>query len=180
MSLLAIKIEGLKVSQERQVREMINTPSGTIEIYEPTLDDISEIIEMQRSQQFGADTGVVSFDGVTVIRELFPLLTNIDLGEISDEELSDIIENPTVHLLIAQQIVAQIVAEANLLYTQRVKTELMNSESTMAQVELLNVIPSLIIEKAKGDGKVAELVKKAEEAGKELEEAIKSEQQETE
>jgi hypothetical protein len=180
MVFLGINIKGFKVanSEERQLREMINTPQGTIEVYEPTMDMLSDIIELQRTQNFGADTGTVSFDGIQVVRTLFPMLTNVDLSDSTDEELSEIIENPSVHLLIAQQVVAQIVAEANKLYAQRIKTELMNSESTMAQVELMNSIPSLLIEKAKGEGKVSELVQKVEEAGKELEEAIRKEQQE--
>lgn len=179
MVFLAINIKGLGLSEVRQIRELINTPQGTIEVYEPTLDEISKVVDLQRSQGFGSDTGLVSFDGITVIRELFPLLTNIDLGDLSDEELDKIIANPSVHLLIAQQIVAQIVAESNKLYAERVKTELMNTESTMAQMELLGTIPSLIIEKAGKDGRVAELYEKVEEAGKELEKAIEREKQES-
>ena len=176
MVFLSIKLKELKVSKEgRQIREMVNTPSGAIGVYEPTIDDISQIVDLQREQGFGAETGVVSFDGVTVIRELFPLVTNIDMQELSDEEIQDVIENPSVHLLIAQQLVAQIVAEANKLYAERVRTELMNTESTLAQVELMNAIPAMIVEKAKGEGKVSELVEKVEQASKDLEEAMKNE-----
>lgn len=178
MRILAINITGLKVDQaQKRTRDLINTPQGTIEIYEPTMEDMQKIIDMQKGEGF--ESGVVSFDGITVIRELFPLLTNITIGEnLTDEELTNIIENPSVHFLIAQQVIAQIVSESNKLYAERMKTELMKTESTMAQVELLNSIPALIVENAKSEGKVAELVDKAEKAGKELEEAIKKEQEE--
>jgi hypothetical protein len=178
MVFLGINIKGFALSEQRQIRELVNTPQGTIEIYEPSIDDIAVIVDLQRNQDFGSETGVVSFDGVTVIRELFPLLTNIDLTDSTDEELGKIIANPTVHLLIAQQIVAQIVAESNKFYAERLKTELMQTESKMAQMELLSTIPSLIIEQAGKDGKIADLVEAVEHAEKELSEAIEREQEE--
>jgi uncharacterized radical SAM superfamily Fe-S cluster-containing enzyme len=176
---VAVKISDLKVSQsERQVREYLNTPQGAIEVYEPTLEDIQKIIDMQKAEDM--ENGVVLFDGVQVIRELFPMLTNIDLGDLTDEQLEEVIENPSIHLLTAQQFVAQIVAEANKLYAERVKTELMNAESTMAQMELISTIPTTIIENAKKEGKIGELVEKVEKASKELDEAIKRETEDNE
>lgn len=172
---MAVNITGLKVQQDtKTIREIINSPQGQIEVYEPTMEDMQNIVDLQRGE--GYVTGTVSFDGRDVIRQLFPMLTNIDLGDLSDEELEDIIHNPSIHLLMTQQVVAQIVFESNKLYAERIKTELMNSESTMSQVELMNSIPALIMEQAKGDGKVADLVNKVEEAGKELEEAMKEEE----
>lgn len=175
---MGINIKGMQVSNEKQVREIINTPQGSIEIYEPNFETVKTIVDMQFGQQFGAETGVISFDGATVIKELFPLLTNIELNDLTDEELEDVINNPSIHLLIAQQIVAQIVAESNKLYAQRVKTELMTADSTMAQVELINSIPNIILDKAKRDGNVSDLMSKVESASKELEEAIEKEAKE--
>ena len=168
-----ISISNFKVGQKnRTIRELITTPQGNIEVYEPRIEDIQAIIDLQREQNFGAETGVVRFDGAVVIRSLYPMLTNINLGELTDEELEEVIENPSIHLLIAQQVIAQIVAESNKLYAERVKTELMNAESSLAQAEIMNQLPQFIIEKAKGDGKIAELVQKVEEASEKLEEVI--------
>ncbi|PEA25804.1 hypothetical protein CN984_12315 [Bacillus cereus] len=173
---MGIEITSLGVA-ERQVRELIRTPQGNIEVYEPTVDDIAEIIDLQRDKGLGMEDGKIAFDGVDVMKTLFPLLTNIDFGDISDEELSKIIENPSIHLLIAQQYVAQVVAESNKLYAQRVKTELMNTDSTLAQMELLNTIPSIIVENAKRDGRMAELVDKVAEVSDDLEKAIEKEKE---
>ncbi|PGA05630.1 hypothetical protein [Bacillus mycoides] len=173
---MGIEITSLGVA-ERQIRELIRTPQGNIEVYEPTVNDIADIVDLQRDKGLGMDDGKIAFEGVDVIKTLFPLLTNIDFGDISDEELGKIIDNPSIHLLIAQQYVAQIVAEANKLYAQRVKTELMNTDSTLAQMELLNTIPSIIVENAKRDGKMAELVDKVVEVSGELEQAIEKEKE---
>lgn len=165
----------INTGENRQVRESISTPTGIIEVYEPTIEDITEIINLQKEEDM--KRGIVDFSGEDVIRNLFPLLTNIDFGDITDEELQEIIENPSVHLLTAQQIVAQIVTEANKLYFERMKTEIMNADSTMTQMELLAKLPQMIIDKAKenGEGKVYELAKKMEEVGKELDEALERE-----
>ncbi|WP_151035690.1 hypothetical protein [Bacillus wiedmannii] len=173
---MGIEITSLGVA-ERQVRELVRTPQGNIEVYEPTVDDIADIIDLQRDKGLGMDGGKIAFDGVDVMKTLFPMLTNIDFGDISDEELGKIIENPSIHLLIAQQYVAQVVAEANKLYAQRVKTELMNTDSTLAQMELLNTIPSIIVENAKRDGKMAELMDKVVEVSDDLEKAIEKEKE---
>lgn len=163
----------------REVRELINSPQGMIEVYEPTIEDIAQIIEWQHDNGFGMGNDTISFEAVDVLKKLFPLLTNIDFSNVDDEALQKVIDRPSIHLLIAQQIIAQIVAEANKLYAQRMKTQLLNAESSMAQVELINTMPSLIVETAKRNGRVGELLEKAEKIGNELEEAIKKEELET-
>ncbi|MCY7947014.1 hypothetical protein P8891_05965 [Bacillus atrophaeus] len=168
---MGINIEGLK-TQEKQIRELINTPQGTIEVYEPNIDDIEKIIEIYRGNGFNVEDDVATFDGVQVIKEFFPLLTNIEFGDITDEKVQDIVENPSVHFLIAQQVVAQIVAESIKLYSQRVKTELMKADSMMAQMELIEAIPSLIVEQAKKDGKVSDLLDNVLKVEEELKDAI--------
>jgi hypothetical protein len=179
MIILAIKIQDLTVRKdERQVRDLVNSPQGAIEIYEPTVEDLAKIIDLQAGKGMDGNTEVVSFEGTEVIKNLFPLLTNIDMTDLSDEEIKSAIDNPSVHLLIAQQLVAQIVQEANKLYLEQIRTGMMESDSMMGQVELMNAIPAMIMEKAKGDGKVSQLVSKVEQVGKELEEALAREQEE--
>lgn len=173
--IFVVNINSLGITKERQIREIIPTPQGQIEVYEPTMDDISSIIDLQHGDEM-METGVVSFDGATVIKSLFPLLTNISFDGVSEDELQYTIDNPSVHLLITQQVVAQIVAEANKLYAMRVKTELMSAESTMAQMELMGAIPAFIVEKAKGDGNIAKLVEEVKKAEKELVEVVEREE----
>jgi len=178
LEFLTVDFQGLGLLEQRNVREVINTPQGAIEIYEPNIDDVSKIIDLQKDMGFGMESATVMFEGVAVIRDLFPLLTNIDFGDMTDEQMENVINKPSIHLLITQQIVAQIVAESNKLYAQRIKTELMNTESTIAQMELLNQIPAMIVDRAKRDGKVAELMNNVERLSDELDEAVEREEAE--
>lgn len=158
-----VNISQLGLPQEtRKIREIINTPHGQIEIYEPTVEEADAIIELERQEgiDFGEDR--IQFDGLTVLKGLFPILTNINMKDLSDEELTEIIENPSIHLLIAQNIVAQIVSDVNKLYSERIKAEIKSAESVLSQAELIASIPSVIREQAKNNEELSELVNKVD------------------
>ncbi|MCP1324272.1 hypothetical protein [Bacillus sp. S0628] len=171
-----IKLDSLQVVQEgeRQIREYVNAPQGRIEIYEPTLVDANKIIELQNEQGMSFEQNKIIFDGMTMMKRVFPLLTNIDATHLSDEEINGIIDNPSVHLLIAQNIVAQILSEINKLYAENMKAELISAESVLAQSELINSIPTAIMQHAKHNLDVRERVEKVDEATIGLKEAMEN------
>lgn len=160
---MAISISQLGLfGNTRKVREYINSPSGQIEIYEPTVQDADVIIDLQREEGFDFGQDTIRFDELLVLKRLFPLLTNIETDKLSDEELNKIIENPSIHLLIAQNIVAQIISEVNKLYAERIKSEIIGAETVLAQAELISSIPNIIREQAKGDKELSALVDKVD------------------
>jgi hypothetical protein len=170
-----IDIKSFKASldkKERLIRDYINTPSGVIEIYEPTADDVAAIIDIERGLGLDIDTNTIAFDDVTVATKIFPLVTNITINELEEDELRDILKNPSVHLIQAKHIVAQILAEANKAYTLRLKTELIQSDSQIAQMELINAIPAAIMDRAKRDGRHAELNGEIVKLNKDIEERM--------
>lgn len=169
MNILAINITSLTTpTEERKIREYINTPQGAIEIYEPTLDDVNSIIEIQRESGFDFNSEFLDFDGVVLLTKIFPLVTNIETGDLPDEEIQKIIDNPSIHLLIAQNIVAQIISEANKLYAQHLKAELASAETALAQADLVSSIPQIINEHAKRDENVAEALKEIAQLSDEI------------
>lgn len=164
---MSVKIKELGLSNpeiSRSVRERISTPNGVINVYEPSMQDLETILEIQRKNGFDLQSDIVEFDENTMVKEIFPLLTDVDFEGISQEELAFVLENPSVHLLIAQNVIAQIIAEANKLFAHRIKADLANAESVLTQVELINSIPALIEETAKRDPKIAEKVEAIREA----------------
>ncbi len=177
---MAINITSLGLPQEgeRKVRERINTPNGTIEVYEPSLDDVNEILDIQRDSGFDFNSDIVEFDEIVLTTRIFPLLTNIEFNDLRDEELQKIIDNPSIHLLIAQNIVAQIISEANKLYAERLKAELASADSVMSQSELINSIPNLIEETAKRNPEVAQNLEAIKLATAEITEQMEKEESE--
>lgn len=164
----------------RKVRERINTPDGAINVFEPSLQDLEMILEIQRKNGFDLQSDIVEFDESTMVKEIFPLLTDIDFEGMSQEELDAVLANPTVHLLIAQNIIAQIISEANKLFAHRIKADLANADSVLTQVELINSIPALIEETAKRNPEVAKQVEAIREATLAFAEDMDSEEDEKE
>lgn len=181
--ILGINIKDLGLADKKVVRETVKAPQGLIEIYEPSVDDVLFILDLQNESMGDKDiseVNAVSFDGKTVLTKIFPSLTNIDMTGVSEEELDNIIENPSIQLLIAQQYVAQIISEINLLYTEQMKTKLKESENLMSMVQLMNEIPVAIMESAKQSGQYSELVENVERLSKEVEKAMELEDEKAE
>lgn len=146
-----VKLTDLKETAERKIRESIKTPTGTINIYEPSVDDFNNILDIQKAE--GKREGdIIAFDEATVIRKLFPILTDLDLANITDEELEAIVQKPSVHLLVVQNIVSQIVAEVNTMFLQRIKTELLQTGALVEQAKITSLIPSIMKGEAERTG----------------------------
>lgn len=174
---MAIQLQSLSINQnEKTVREYIKTPQGSIEVYEPTLDTVNEIIAIQRKNGIDLSDDVVTFTAKSVLTEIFPLTTNIETGNLSDEEIEKIIDNPSIHLLIAQNIVAQIISESNKLYAEQMKANLAAAEGALAQADLINAIPEVFNEHARRSPEVAQNLKVIQEAQERVEELIQEEE----
>lgn len=56
-------------------------------MYEPSLADANEILNIQRENGFDFNSDIVEFDEVMMVTKIFPLLTNIELEDLPKEEL---------------------------------------------------------------------------------------------
>lgn len=165
-------------SSEKVIRSTIQSPQGVIEVYEPTMEQVTKIVQMAIDTNENAfETGLVKFDAEMTINVIFPMLTNIDLGDSDEETLKDIIQNPSVHLIMTQQVVEGIIHECMTLYALRMQSELKGAESQMAQVELLSTIPQYVLEVAKKDGRSGELAEKYKEISEKVDEIAKAEKE---
>ncbi|MEX3625181.1 hypothetical protein [Viridibacillus arvi] len=178
---MAIQLNQLTVNTDvKKVREYISTPQGSIEVYEPTLEMANEILAIQEESGFDFASGIVKFDEITLLTKVFPLLTNIETGDLPEDELQKIIDNPSIHLLIAQNIVAQIISEINKLYAERLKAELASAETVLAQSDLISTIPSIINEHAKRNPEVAESLRQIDSVQSEVEQLMEQGEKPTE
>lgn len=172
-----VKLKDLKAPKERYIREVITTPNGAIRVFEPHLDDIETVLNIQNEDgEKGKD--FVEFPDDVVIRQLFPLLTDLDMSDISDEELRDIVENPSIYLLQVQNIVSQIVTEINSMFMQRLKSELLQANAIVDQASLVQAIPQIVSKEARrlGNDKEADKFSKlSKSVNKEVEEEAEEE-----
>lgn len=135
----------------RAIRKSVFTSNGdSIIIYEPTREDIAKIMEMQERwvQNQTADGLEFEPDQYQVIRELFPLLTDIEgLEELTDEEIQELDENPNVLFMQAAQVVQQIIAEVFSLIVLNYDKSIAESEAIIAtNNSVLNTIQNTVIQ----------------------------------
>ncbi|MBK1611793.1 hypothetical protein [Bacillus cereus] len=172
---MTIKLSELHVPQgeERKIREYVKSPQGMIEVYEPTVTDADTILDLQRGENPNfANSETLRLSGKTVLKVLFPMLTNISVEGMSDEELDDVIENPSIHFLLAQKYISQIVSEVNKLYVEHVKDEIAKADSLISQTELIDAIPAMILEQAKRDPELADIAEKVMDSKGKLDKKI--------
>lgn len=135
----------------RAIRKSVfNSNGDTIIIYEPTREDISKIMEMQERwvQNQTADGLEFEPDQYQVIRELFPLLTDIEgLEDLTDEEIQELDENPNILFMQAAQVVQQIIAEVFSLIVLNYDKSIAESEAIIAtNNSVLNTIQNTVIQ----------------------------------
>jgi len=108
---MAIHFKELKnYKNNRNIRAVVMNGSQHVNVYEPSMDDVQFILDSQKEW-------VSLEDGVTItdedfIREFLPRFTDIEgIEDMTDEEISDVIENPTVALLSINAEIESIVTE---------------------------------------------------------------------
>lgn len=173
----------------RAIRKSVFTSNGdSIIIYEPTREDIAKIMEMQERwvQNQTADGLEFEPDQYQVIRELFPLLTDIEgLEDLTDEEIQELDENPNILFMQAAQVVQQIIAEVFSLIVLNYDKSIAESEAIIAtNTSVLNTIQNTVVQASIEAGDPTLFDKINEEIEKEYEkgslESLRSELAQTE
>lgn len=126
---MAVKLASLKNDPKyRKVRDMVVVGNDTITIYEPTAEDVDRIIDLQE-EFFSDESNEIRIDGADVVRHLFPLLTDIEgMDDLTDDEIEDIVENPTVALSQVEQHIKIIITEVYKNVVLAVKSDLLEAD----------------------------------------------------
>ena len=114
---------------DRQILTVVSTPTGQVTIFEPSKDDVQEIMQMQDMvaafNQQSEEDNTLDIDGTSILRELIPRLTDLEIDpDMSDEEMSQIIENPSLELLEINSVIQDIVTKIYTLMINNFRGEL--------------------------------------------------------
>ena len=86
--------------ENRTIRMVVDTPTGVVTIFEPTNDDIREIMQLDDMvaafNQENSEENELDISGTTIMKELIPRLTDLDLDDMTDDEITEVINNLTV------------------------------------------------------------------------------------
>src|SRR5699024_3972362 len=108
---MAVHFRKLKNDQEnRSVRAVIMNGSEHINVYEPSLKDVKDIIDAQEGWVSVEDG--VNISDEDVLKKLIPMLTDIEgMEDMTDEEIVDVANNPSVSFLSVQSEIQSIIIE---------------------------------------------------------------------
>ena len=86
--------------ENRSIRMVVDTPTGQVTIFEPTNEDLQEIMQLDDmvaafNQESDGDNEL-DISGTTIMKELIPRLTDLDMDGMSDDEITEVIEHLTV------------------------------------------------------------------------------------
>lgn len=138
---------------DRQILTVVSTPTGQVTIFEPSKDDVQEIMQMQDMvaafNQQSEEDNTLDIDGTSILRELIPRLTDLEIDpDMSDEEMSQIIENPSLELLEINSVIQDIVTKIYTLMINNFRGELELQKLVNASEEIGDQTLSMYISEA--------------------------------
>ena len=161
----------------RQILEVINTPTGAVTIFEPSKDDVNKIMQLKEMvdafNQENADENLLDINGTTILKELIPLLTDLEIdSDMTDEEMAQIIENPTVELSLITSVLSSVVTNIYTLMIMNFKNNLELRNMVDQTEEISDSALAMFISK---QSKTDEGRKQIEEINKQSEKIVKME-----
>lgn len=140
---MTVKISKLKnKAEKRNIREVVSVNGDIINIFEPTEEDVRQIMEYQEKYLQGDDFEIT---GAELIKVFFKLLTDIDgIDDLTDEEIDDIVENPSVAFLMVQSVIEGIILDVFRYIVSNARNEVVmadfNAQAEIAQTDLLESV----------------------------------------
>lgn len=130
-----MKLSYLKNTQEnRKIRDVVMSAGSSINVYEPTLVEIDEILKLQ--EKWASKDGI-EVSGIDVIKVLFPMLTDLEgIDEMTDEEVREVNDNPTNAFLQIQYNIETIITEIYKTTILKTRKEILDTD---LQVEAYKV-----------------------------------------
>lgn len=161
--------------KNKKIRTIIDTPEGSITVFEPTTDDVAQMMELQdfiaSANQPPEERANLEIRGQTIMKVLVPMLTDMEVPEdMSDEELQNIIDNPTLALSLVTQVLSGIVTDvySTMMYmlSNEMKRDLLQEAVTVVSDNSSSLVKKMMLKENGGN----ELVRELEKAEQDVEE----------
>ena len=167
-----MKLSYLKNTKEhRKIRDVVMSSGSTVNIFEPTLEEIDEILILQ--DEWVSDEGM-NISGADVVKVLFPMLTDLEgIDEMTESEVQEVIDNPSNAFIQIQYHIETIITEVYKTAILKARKEILEKdlevESYKVSEEVFDRTLSLAA-KNNGTKEVFDKLQNAEEEFKQAEE----------
>lgn len=125
----------INTNQDRIVRKTINLVDKEIIIYEPVETEYNEIIEYVKINKLQVITGSET------IKYLLPLLTNLDLKDVSEDKLNEILNKKPLWLQLTIAELQSIVNQICSLELLDTINKIQDAENLLATYEIIQKAP---------------------------------------
>ena len=170
-----MKLSYLKNTKEyRKIRDVVMSSGSTVNIFEPTLEEIDEILNLQ--DEWVSDEGM-NISGADVVKVLFPMLTDLEgIDEMTESDVQEVIDNPSNAFIQIQYHIETIITEVYKTAILKARKEILEKdlevENYKVSEEVFDRTLSLAA-KNNGTKEVFDKLQEAEEEFKQAEEAEK-------
>lgn len=170
-----MKLSYLKNTKEyRKIRDVVMSSGSTVNIFEPTLEEIDEILKLQ--DEWVSDEGM-NISGADVVKVLFPMLTDLEgIDEMTESDVQEVIDNPSNAFIQIQYHIETIITEVYKTAILKARKEILEKdlevENYKVSEEVFDRTLSLAA-KNNGTKEVFDKLQNAEEQFNQAEEAEK-------
>ena len=170
-----MKLSYLKNTKEyRKIRDVVMSSGSTVNIFEPTLEEIDEILKLQ--DEWVSDEGM-NISGADVVKVLFPMLTDLEgIDEMTESDVQEVIDNPSNAFIQIQYHIETIITEVYKTAILKARKEILEKdlevENYKVSEEVFDRTLSLAA-KNNGTKEVFDKLQEAEEKFKQAEETEK-------
>ena len=169
-----MKLSYLKNTKEyRKIRDVVMSSGSTVNIFEPTLEEIDEILKLQ--DEWVSDEGM-NISGADVVKVLFPMLTDLEgIDEMTESDVQEVIDNPTNAFIQIQYHIETIITEVYKTAILKARKEILEKDLEVENYKVSEEVFDRTLSLAAKNNGTKEVFDKLQEAEEEFKQAEENE-----
>lgn len=169
-----MKLSYLKNTKEyRKIRDVVMSSGSTVNIFEPTLEEIDEILKLQ--DEWVSDEGM-NISGADVVKVLFPMLTDLEgIDEMTESDVQEVIDNPSNAFIQIQYHIETIITEVYKTAILKARKEILEKDLEVENYKVSEEVFDRTLSLAAKNNGTKEVFDKLQEAEEEFKQAEETE-----
>ena len=169
-----MKLSYLKNTKEyRKIRDVVMSSGSTVNIFEPTLEEIDEILNLQ--DEWVSDEGM-NISGADVVKVLFPMLTDLEgIDEMTESDIQEVIDNPSNAFIQIQYHIETIITEVYKTAILKARKEILEKDLEVENYKVSEEVFDRTLSLAAKNNGTKEVFDKLQEAEEEFKQAEENE-----
>ena len=169
-----MKLSYLKNTKEyRKIRDVVMSSGSTVNIFEPTLEEIDEILKLQ--DEWVSDEGM-NISGADVVKILFPMLTDLEgIDEMTESDVQEVIDNPSNAFIQIQYHIETIITEVYKTAILKARKEILEKDLEVENYKVSEEVFDRTLSLAAKNNGTKEVFDKLQEAEEEFKQAEEKE-----